>query len=251
MVLVPAGEFIMGTSDKQAEYLARTLRADRNWLKWEQPQRRIYLDAYYIDIYPVTNEQYGQFLAWILQSKDHSRCHPDEPRGKDHTARYWNDPKCNSPQQPVVGVDWWDSYAYAAWAGKRLPTEAEWEKAARGTDGRIWPWGNQWDKSQCNTSDGGPGVTTPVGRYPQGVSPYGCHDMAGNVWEWCADWFAEDYYRRGPLRNPTGPERGSARVLRGGAWSFVPWYARCADRSRLAPASWFLCWGFRCALSPP
>jgi formylglycine-generating enzyme required for sulfatase activity len=215
----------------------------------EHPQQRVTLDAYYIDIYPVTNVQYGKFLTWILQSKDHSRCHPSEPRGKDHTARLWYYPGRHGPQQPVVGVDWWDAYAYAAWAGKRLPTEAEWEKAARGTDGRIWPWGNQWDKAKCNTADGGPGVPTPVGRYPQGVSPYGCYDMAGNVWEWCADWFAEDYYQRGPLRNPTGPERGTVRVLRGGSWIFEPRFARCTYRVGYDPA-WYIYRGFRCA-SPP
>jgi hypothetical protein len=124
-------------------------------------------------------------------------------------------------------------------------------RAARGTDGRIWPWGNEWDRSKCNTSDGGPGVTTPVGRYPQGVSPYGCHDMAGNVWEWCADWFAEDYYRRGPLRNPTGPESGSARVLRGGSWNNEPRFARCAIRGGDVPALRGDLRGFRCAPSPP
>jgi formylglycine-generating enzyme required for sulfatase activity len=226
------------------------LQADPDWLKWEQPQRRVYLDAYYIDIYPVTNVQYGEFLAWMQRTRDHSRCHSDEPRGKDHTAQFWDDSKWNSPQQPVVGVDWWDAYAYAAWAGKRLPTEAEWEKAARGTDGRIWPWGNQWDRLKCNTFDGGPHVTTPVGSYPQDVSPYGCHDMIGNVWEWCADWFAEDYFRRGPLRNPKGPESGSDCVLRGGSWSFEPWYARCAFRLRNIPASRLDSRGFRGARSP-
>jgi formylglycine-generating enzyme required for sulfatase activity len=207
MVFVPAGEFLMGSAEADSD-------ADED----EKPQRRVYLDAYWIDKYEVTNEQYGKFLAWIMQSKDYSKCHPDEPANRDHTPGCWTSANLNGPKQPVEGVDWWDAYAYAAWAGKRLPTEAEWEKAARGTGGWKYPWGNEWDGSKCNTSDGGPGVTTPVGSYRGNVSPYGCHDMAGNVWEWCADWYDEGYYGTGPVRNPTGPESGSVRVLRGGSW---------------------------------
>jgi formylglycine-generating enzyme required for sulfatase activity len=259
----------MGTSDQQARYLARNLRVDPEWLEDEQPQRRVYLDDYSIDVYPVTNAQYGEFVEWMRQTHDHSRCHPEEPANWDHIAQFWNDPKWNSPTQPAVGMAWWDAYAYAAWAGKRLPTEAEWERAARGTDGRLWPWGDEWDPTRCNVRDGEyAGGPTPVGIYPTGASPVACEEMvriyptgaspvaceemAGNVWEWCADWFAADYYqRKESLRNPTGPESGSVRVLRGGSWSNAPWIARCADRSWGVPAAGGDLRGFRCALSPP
>jgi len=170
MVYVPAGEFIMGSDEGDSD---------------EQPVHTVYLDAFYIDKYEVTNAQYRRCVEAGAYSLPHS------------TDRY-TDP--NYAEYPVVYVDWYQAEAYCRWAGKRLPTEAEWEKAARGTEGRIWPWGNAFDGSKVNSCDkncpydyndasvdDGYADTAPVGSYPAGASPCGALDMAGNVWEWVAD----------------------------------------------------------------
>ncbi len=130
--------------------------------------------------------------------------------------KYWNDSQWNKPDHPVVGVSYYEAEAYAKWAGKRLPTEQEWEKAARGEDGREYPWGEDFDKSTGNSKESRIGHTTPVNQYPNGMSPYGCYDMAGNVWEWCSSWHDES------LRQ---------RVIRGGSWYNFPVYLRASDRN--------------------
>ena len=165
--------------------------------------------AYWIDKYPVTNEKYR---AFIVADGYGNRAYWSEDGWKWKTENniagpgYWNDPTWNHADHPVVGVSYYEAEAYAKWVGKRLPTEWEWEKAARGEDGREYPWGNGFDKGKCNSGETGVKHTTPVTQYPSGVSPYGCYDMAGNVWEWCADWY---------------DEKGGRRVLRGGSWNMT------------------------------
>jgi iron(II)-dependent oxidoreductase len=226
----------MGTSDEQIKELLRQFSYwKREQFANEQPQHRVYLDEFYIDKYPVTNAQFERFVKATGY------------KAGDDWRKYYTKGK---EKHPVVCVSWNDASAYCKWAGKRLPTEAEWEKAARGTDGRIWPWGNAWDKSKCNLWEGGPATTTPVGSYPAGASPYGVMDMVGNMWEWCADWYDENYYyyRNSPKRNPRGPNTGQWRVLRGGSWmGNITYYLRCAARDHYGPTDTCLNGGFRCS----
>ena len=242
------------------------------------------LGRFAIDRTEVTNAQYRKFLDWIVRTGDHSLCHPDEPEGKDHTPRYWleynpllKDPDYarvtsfgpdtfTDPDKPVVGVDWYDAYAYAAYAGKRLPTEAQWELAARGSDGRRWPWGDQWHWGRANaTSEKSGGEETgidipargkekdgfiyaaPVGSFPKGQSPLGCDDMAGNVSEWCADWYRSDYYRSASRVDPSGPTTGQLKVIRGGSSQNLPSSLHCAKRFAYEPEYRTFTLGFRCA----
>lgn len=221
--LVPAGEFLMGSAD-----------SDEEALDSEKPQHKVYLDTYYIGRYPVTNAQYALFLN----------------QSGHRPSLKWNN-KQIMKDHPVVYVSWEDADAYCRWAGLRLPTEAEWEKAARGDDGRIYPWGNEWDAQKCNTYEGGKRGATSVGVYsPAGDSPYGCADMAGNVWEWTADWYDKGYYRVSPARNPKGADSGRYRVLRGGSWTITQRYARVSFRSLNVPVVFTDNVGFRVVVSP-
>ena len=231
MVLIPAGKFQMGGSDG---------------LDSEKPVHTVYLDAFYMDKYEVTNAQYKTFM--------------DATGHKAPLWMSWRDPKLNAPNHPVVGVSWHDAVAYAKWAGKRLPTEAEWEKAARGgLVGKKYPWGDEDpNETSCNFGDFGTfgdikvpwnadTYTQPVGSYPP--NNYGLYDMAGNVWEWCADWYDGDYYSSSPDRNPTGPESGTLRVARGGSWDHPSDFVRVAYRNYAGPAVTLCLFGFRCAAS--
>lgn len=228
MVLIPSGPFIMGI----------------NGIKIEQrPSHKVYLDAFYIDRYEVTNAQYYEFLEYIKNTGDHSKCHKDEPINTDHTPLNWEEDYYNHPDYPVVRVTWYDAYAYAAWAGKRLPTEAEWEKAARGTDERKWPWGNEWEKEKCNIGD-----PKPVGSFEEGKSFYGCYDMAGSVAEWCSDWADIFYYTVSPKNNPQGPEHGTKKIVRGGSrFAIAGILLRSTARKYVDPRIGNMSIGFRCA----
>jgi len=232
MVFVPAGEFMMGISPAQEDELRRLipdLDDAPNAFVAEQPQHTVYLDAYWIDKTEVTNAQFAQFVY----------------KAKYRVEGFWQR-EAGKELHPAIGVTWNDAMAYAEWAGKRLPTEAEWEKAARGVEGRFWPWGNTWDETKCVYSE-----VAPVGSFPQGASPYGCLDMAGNAWEWCIDWYDYNYYseceKKGVVRNPTGPKEGGNRILRGGAWgSTLEYLVLAAGRYSLPPREADAPSGFRC-----
>jgi formylglycine-generating enzyme required for sulfatase activity len=245
MVHIPVGSFIMGSSESQIKQFTE-LGMDPERLKREFPQHLVELSDYYIGKYPVTNREYQAFIMDTGYQP---------PAGWDE-FRYPED----KGDHPVVNVAWEASENYCKWlsekTGKeyRLPTEAEWEKAARGTDGRIYPWGNKFDSQRCNTIEAKIGDTTPVGQYsPRGDSPFGVADISGNIWEWCADWFNEKEYeqRSGTVvRDPRGPEEGEHRVLRGGSFILGQGEARCAARFRLKPYYWFD-FGFRVVMPMP
>ena len=241
MVYVPPGEFFMGSTEEAFNaaveicmFAGSSKRYCEQWYSREIPQHKVYLEGYWIDKVEVTNEQY-------LKCVETGVC--SEPT-------YWDDPNFNAPKQPVVGISWYDAAKYCQWAGARLPTEAEWEKAARGTDGRVYPWGD--NDPTCELANFGKSVTrcvgrtTPVGSYPAGMSPYGALDMAGNVLEWVSDWFGAKYYRVSALKNPLGPHDGKYKVLRGGSWRYRRGNVRTAYRSRSNPDSRDNCIGFRC-----
>jgi formylglycine-generating enzyme required for sulfatase activity len=255
MVYVPAGEFRMGSTGAQIEEaVAACLAAGLadsacRELPNESPQHQVYLDAYWIDRTEVTNAQYRKCVE----------------AGACSYLDSMEDPAYNPPNLPVVQVPWDEANAYCQWAGARLPTEAEWEKAARGTAGHRYPWGNKFDGSRLNFcdkncdhddpwkdagADDGHGWAAPVGSYPAGASPYGALDMAGNALEWVNDWYAADYYSHSPARNPMGPDSGQSRVMRGGSWSSSWFYVRAAFRGHGMLRKGYLNVGFRCAASP-
>jgi len=224
MATIPEGIYTMGFDGTQA-------------LEDERPGHRVWLDTFAMDVHEVTTAQYAGFLSatnrpvpWQWETVDLSQ-HGD---------------------RPVIGVDWNDAQAYCLWKGKRLPTEAEWEKAARGTDGRLYPWGNQLPTREfANFALGArfsySQVLLPVQSYEKGKSPYGLYQLAGNVYEWVQDWYATNYYEASPDRNPQGPAQGQFKVMRGGSWSDLPKYLLTYSRFKLPPATRNSYTGFRCA----
>ncbi len=240
MVLIPAGTFLMG-SDK---------KVDKNAYLVELPQRKVYLDAYEIDKYEVTAVQY---LKFVLATN-----RPPQVDWKFDGGNF-QEPMA---AHPIMHVTWYDADEYCRWAGKRLPTEAEWEKAARGTDGRIYPWGNEM-AGLSRANYGRSGLSGPVRdrperlllyppiisvfKYENSVSPYGVFQMVGNVAEWVADWYDKDYYKTAPDRNPKGPETGTQKAFRGGGWIDSTPSVRVAQRNGTDPKTSMNWLGFRCA----
>lgn len=263
MVYVPYGSFTMGIDKetksggkKQTAYDKRmSSPQSREAFHDEGPAHRVTLDAYLIDKYEVSNKDFGEFI-----------------KATGHSApAYWDDPRLNHTDQPVVGVNWQDAKAYCEWKGKRLPTEAEWEKAARGPQGNVYPWGNEFDPQRTNYGKM-QNATDPVTSHPEGASYYGAHHMAGNVFEWVADWYDPSYYAKvngQEIANPSGPEKaiwiggtgtyadrltvGEKRVIRGGSWIAPQGSLRSTHRFWNHPLnnSYGVGLGFRCAMTAP
>jgi formylglycine-generating enzyme required for sulfatase activity len=249
MRLVPAGEFLMGSTGMEVEAAVASCvqhpdddACATSDFAGELPQRSVFLTAFYLDETEVTNAQYRACV-------NAGGCN-DLPAGTGRYRRSEYYDRDTFARYPVVWVSWADAEDYCAWAGKRLPTEAEWEKAARGVDGRIFPWGNTFDPTLANTQERGLEELTPVGQYPQGASPYGMLDMAGNVWEYVADWYDPAYYGQSPDNDPPGPAASPSgdRILRSGSYANFQHYARAANRGFVPPNSRTQFRGIRCAL---
>lgn len=234
MVLIPAGEVTIGVNEK-------TDLTSGN----EVDSQIIYVNAFYIDKYEVTNRQYAKFLSETGHRK----------------PKFWDNPTLNASDQPVVGVNWEDAETYAKWAGKRLPTDIEWEKAARSIEGHLYPWGDEYDASLGNFNDDGKMdgnldgyamETAPVGSFGKGISPYGLHDMSGNVWEWVTSVLDDDVIEEYTAKINSELTNGKVYTIRGGSWTngpgdtrttvFYIYPAQCSDHSSSV--------GFRCAKTP-
>ncbi|MBA5869971.1 MAG: SUMF1/EgtB/PvdO family nonheme iron enzyme [Nitrospira sp. CR2.1] len=225
LVVIPAGPFVLGTNRGGFD---------------EQPERKIYLDEFRIDRYEVTNAQYAAFV----KATGHRKSGPPSRYAK-------NTLRMRGVNQPAVYVSWEDAKAYCEWRGRRLPSEAEWEKAMRGPDGRLWPWGNVEVPNAANWArvDDGFEVAAPVGRVKSDASPYGVMDGAGNVMEWVNDWYLEGAYAAASERNPESPEYGTYKVLRGAAYTSSGSDLRITARSKMMQDFRDETIGFRCAQS--
>lgn len=233
MVLIPEGEFFMGNPDED------DIHYD------EHPLHKVYLDAFWIDCHEVTNRLYKRFVYETGYRLPHLDAEWAEPYNWENGSF-----PPGKADYPVVLVNWEDAVAYTEWAGKRLPTEAEWEKAARGgLLKKNYPWGDHIDEKHANhfISIATKNEIKPIGNFLP--NPYRIYDIAGNVWEWCADWYGKTYYRTSPYKNPQGPEQGIYRIFRGGSWINKKEFLRCSERARnvLTHRSYII--GFRCAKS--
>lgn len=234
MIVIPAGKFIMGFDQ----------------FPNDRPVRVVMTKTYKIDAYPVTNYQFASFI----EDDGYAKRDLWDPEGWEwinkterNSPRYWNDPSFNKPNYPVVGVSWFEADAYARWTKKRLPTEVEWEKAARGIEGNYWPWGNLFNPDYLNSSDSLYYVngTTPIGIYPAGQSPFGCFDMSGNISEWVSDW-----YKPYPNNRSEDTHYGEYfKVRRGGGWGWDQDFTRATCRNHSTCTADYAVIGFRCAES--
>lgn len=271
MIWVPEAEFLMGTDPQEMDAIWKRFGWPQEWRKSaadEAPAHRVKVDGFWLYRTEVTNARYQKFC----RATGHRE--PEFTDDGKAWKRVWEDARFNAPQQPVAGVSWEDARAYCRWAGVRLPTEAEWERAARGTatgvggrPRRLFPWGddlplpgqrvgNLADETGKKTFpawsifpgyDDGYTYPAPGGSFPP--EAFGLRDLAGNLWEWCADRYAQDYYRSAPPENPQGPAKGEVRVLRGGSWLDLPAYLRASDRNGSSPGSRYFLNGFRPARS--
>lgn len=263
MVFVPAGTFTLGSTREEVDRVIEECKRAGDlesrcqaWYEGELPASTVRLEAFYLDRYEVTTALFEQFVTTTRRrttaEEQGSGFVPIEKDGKwqlvDVMGAAWRTPSGPGSRahadHPVVQVSWHDALAYCTWAGKRLPTEAEWEYAARGTEGRRYPWGDAWDAARVN-GNMTVKTTMPVGSYPGGVSPLGIHDLAGNVWEWTSS-----LYRPYPYAANDGREdltAGGDRVRRGGSWGDLPRGLRSACRGRYGPAVRFNALGLRCA----
>ena len=224
MVLVPAGEFTMGSDEGDDD---------------EQPVHRVVLDSFYLDTFEVTNGRFAKFVAAIQSEPPWGFADQETP--------------VVDAERPVRWVTWLEATGYCLWAGKRLPTEAEWEKAARGPEGRVYPWGND-PPTAAQAVFGlkeGDETVSPVGDHPHGRSPYGAQDLAGNLYEWVSDWYDDAFYAAAPTRNPRGPVAGTTKVQRGGSYINQPYRLRSAFRTKGDPTEHDPHVGFRCAQDAP
>ena len=273
-VHIEGGSFQMGSSEAEVAHLIK--ETGQAHFSRELPRHQVTLDSFELARYPTTNAIFAPFInaggyqdeRWWVEAIADDRWAEGKIRdyvGERTQPAYWADSRYNNPAQPVVGITWYEAVAYCRWLTAtlqdgylyRLPTEAEWEGAARGlptaesgdNEGPRYPWGDDWLADHCNSKEAGLGTTSPVGLFSAGATPSGLHDLAGNVWEWCADWYAEDYYAQsGATHNPQGPARGTSRVLRGGSWyDEGATLCRCGSRYRNFPRFWYYLDGFRCA----
>ena len=273
-VHIEGGSFQMGSSEAEVAHLIK--ETGQAHFSRELPRHQVTLDSFELARYPTTNAIFAPFInaggyqdeRWWVEAIADDRWAEGKIRdyvGERTQPAYWADSRINNPAQPVVGITWYEAVAYCRWLTAtlqdgylyRLPTEAEWEGAARGlptaesgdNEGPRYPWGDDWLADHCNSKEAGLGTTSPVGLFSAGATPSGLHDLAGNVWEWCADWYAEDYYAQsGATHNPQGPARGTSRVLRGGSWyDEGATLCRCGYRLGDSPRDRNDDYGFRCA----
>lgn len=225
MVAVPAGDFLMGSDNTEAD---------------EAPQHEVYLDGFWMDETEVTNAMYEKCVTG-------GGCTAPYKTSSLLNEAYYGNPKF--ADSPALWISWDQAMSYCQWAGRKLPTEAEWEKAARGKDGQTYPWGEEAPTgSLANFYEKGLQDVEPVGKNPAGASPYGALDMAGNVWEWVTDWYSETYYASSPAENPQGPESGRLHIIRGGDFNDGSYYIRASVRGQNASVNPWSDFGFRCDL---
>ena len=237
MMLIPTGKATIGRNDDALD---------------SRPMHIVALDAFLIDKYQVTNRMYSLFLNEMgNQAESGTKWYDDAAKNArlKWSGNFWMVMR-NYSEHPIVSISWYGAAAYCRWVGGRLPTEAEWEKAARGMDDRIYPWGNQPPSYELANYQGCQVSTSPVGNFPKGASSYGLLDMAGNVWEWVSDWYGHDYYAHGLLINPRGPDTGVTKVMRGGSWFNIDRHLKVSYRSYSNPATRTANLGFRCVVDP-